>query len=102
MRDTRDRDIQSRIYWSLDGERLVEEVAESVGRDRTSVQKALNDLVMMGLVTRRRVESVRGRRYSYRSVDTDALKRKLIEELDAYYDAMEAQIQSIKKPVFRG
>ncbi len=92
------RDIQSRIYWSLETDLLVEEVAKNVGRDRTSVQKALNDLVMIGLATRRRVESRRGRKYIYRSVDTHALRKKLREELDAYYGAMKAQIDSVKKP----
>ena len=88
--------LQVRIYWLLSRDELeVSEVASEMGRDRTSVQRALQSLISAGLVTRRPMPARRGRRYSYRGVPVAELKRMLHQVLEGYRRNIAAQIDSI-------
>jgi len=92
------RNLQTRIYWLLVGREMeISDIATIVNRDRTSVQRTVQDLIIAGLVTRKHLSVKRGRKYAYRSISVDALKKKLNRELDLYYEKLRREIASIKE-----
>ncbi len=90
------RGLQSEVYWTLSGRDMeTPEIARRVGRDRTSVQRAVQDLIALGLATRRPLPTRRGRKYSYSGICSDKLRERLRRELDAYYDRVYKEIATI-------
>ena len=61
-------------------------ISEAVGKDRSTVQRYLSNLMKTGLVNRERVDKEgRGRSFKY-SVDKDALRDNVKDELKAWYE----------------
>jgi predicted transcriptional regulator len=90
------RELQTRIYWLLvEKDMEISEIAGAVERDRSSVQRAVNDLISLGLVTRRPKPMKRGRKYVYKGISKQKLKQKLNHELDTYYRKVKKEIQQI-------
>jgi len=90
------RGLQSEVYWLLAGKDMeTPEIAKRVGRDRTSIQRTVQDLIALGLATRRPLPTRRGRKYSYSSISREKLRERLKGELDAYYERVAKEIANI-------
>jgi len=90
------RGLQSEVYWLLAGKDMeTPEIAKRVGRDRTSIQRTVQDLIALGLATRRPLPTRRGRKYSYTGVSRSNLRRRLTTELDAYYGQLKKKINQV-------
>lgn len=90
------RELQSEVYWLLTEKDMeVPEISKSVKRDRSTVQRVVQDLISLGLVTRKPKSMKKGRKYVYKSISTQKLKQKLNHELDAYYKKVKKEIQQI-------
>ena len=94
------RALESRLYWILTKEEMeMEDILNKVDRDRTSIQRSLGDLMKAKLITRKKLPTKRGRKYSYKSIDVDNLKKKLMSELNSNYATMKKRILSLDKNV---
>jgi predicted transcriptional regulator len=71
----------------------VNEVAGRVGRDRSSVQKTLQELISAGLASRRHLPAKRGRKFAYIGIGPRRLRSRLDKELDEYCRLMRAKIR---------
>jgi len=90
------RELQTNIYWLLTENGMeISELSGAVDRDRSTVQRAVQDLVSLGLVIRRPKSGKRGRKFVYKRLSTQKLKQKLTHELDTYYKKLEKEIQGI-------
>lgn len=90
------RPLQSRIYWLLSQKPLtVRDIAEEVDRDRTSAQRALQDLVSLGLVYRKHMQVMKGRKYSYHAIGDERLKNTLQQALDRFYQKLSDDIRQM-------
>ncbi len=76
------------LYYLCDSEARTTEIAEDIGKDRSTVQRYLSKLRATGLVEREsRVEGgKRGRYYVYSVPDKEEMKRKIQERLDEWED----------------
>ena len=77
----------------------MEDIIGKVDRDRTSIQRSLGDLMKAKLITRKKLPTKRGRKYSYKSIDIDSLKIKLMSELNSNYASMKKRIISLDKNI---
>lgn len=73
-----------------DGEMKVDEMAEQMDLDRSTVQRYVSGLRKTGLISRRK----EGRKHVY-SVDTDSLKREASQRLEAWVDEKRKAIEDI-------
>ena len=92
------RGLHSSIFRMLTekgGSLEVADIAKACGRDRTSVQRALQEMAAIGMVTRKRLPSKRGKKFSYKAIGRDRLRSMLKERLDDYYKAMKGQIDAL-------
>lgn len=69
-----------------DGEARIEEIAEELGKDRSTVQRYVSSLRAANLIDRRAVttEGGKGRSYVYYVGDTDELKERIRDRLDEW------------------
>lgn len=71
------------------------EISESVGKDRSTVQRYLSSLMKTGLINRERVEKKgKGRSFRY-TVDREALSEKVKDELEEWYEDRKDLIDQI-------
>ncbi len=62
------------------------EVADSVGKDRSTVQRYLSNLMKAGLVDRERVDKQgKGRSFKY-SVDREGLRENVSDSLEGWFE----------------
>lgn len=73
-----------------DEELSVQEIAEEIGRDRSTVQRYLDGLRKTGLIERSR----NGRKHLYR-VDRSELREQVQHELDAWVQAKEQALDEL-------
>lgn len=70
-------------------------VSEAVGKDRSTVQRYLSNLMKTGLVNRERVDQKgKGRSFRY-SVDKKALRKNVKSELEKWYEDRKDLIDQI-------
>lgn len=76
------------LYFLCDNEARASEIADELGKDRSTVQRYLSTLRTAGLVERESVtgESKRGRHYIYEVSDKDRLKGKVRNRMDEWRD----------------
>jgi predicted transcriptional regulator len=82
------RNLEINIYfYLLKGSATVKEVADGLGRTRSTIQRAIQNLVNRGFATRR-VKTLRkgGYVYIYEAVSLDSLRKIIRESLDSFYD----------------
>lgn len=92
------RELQTRIYWLISDDELdTPDIAEIVGRDRSSVQRALQDLVALGLATRTSLPVEKGRKFGYRGVSVEKLRGKLAQVANEYHEKVLGDIQKLEK-----
>lgn len=71
------------------------EVSEGVGKDRSTVQRYLSNLMKTGLINRERVEKEgKGRSFRY-SVDREVLSENVKSELEEWYEDRKDLIDQI-------
>ena len=76
------------------GERSVEELAEMLGKDRTTVQRTIKPLVAKGLVKRWQYNlDGGGYQYHYLPQDKEAIKRRIQEHFDNFSGLVRAEIE---------
>jgi predicted transcriptional regulator len=81
------QEIEIRIYLELTElkEASVYDIANKIGKDRTTVQKALRSLINCGLVEREKVTETVGYKYIYRPVEFEKVKELMERLLDEWY-----------------
>jgi len=76
------------------GERSVEELAELLGKDRTTMQRAIKPLVEKGLVRRRQYNlDSGGYQYYYLPQDKDAIKAKIQKHFAHFSELVHNEIE---------
>jgi len=77
------------------GEKSVEEAAEFLGRDRTTVQRAMAGLLKKGLVKRRQYNlDGGGYQYAYHPQDKEWIKERISEHFDRFSRTVKNEIES--------
>ena len=78
----------------LNGERSVEELAKQLGKDRTTIQRAISPLVEKGLVTRRQYNlEGGGYQYYYRAAERETIKRRVSEHFEQFSRVVRSEIE---------
>ena len=73
-------------FYLLKGQATVKEVADALGRTRSTIQRAIQNLVQRGFAHRRtRTLRKGGYEYVYESVNLGRLKDLIKESLDTFY-----------------
>ncbi len=81
------RSLEIDVYfYILKGQATVKEVAEALGRNRSTIQRAIQNLVQRGFAHRRtRTLRKGGYVYVYEAVNLATLKELIKEALDSFY-----------------
>lgn len=76
------------LYYLCDNEAKASEMAEELGKDRSTVQRYLSKLKSTGLLKRESVveEGKKGRSYIYTVPDKSEMKEKVHERMDEWED----------------
>ena len=91
-------------FYLLKGQATVKEVSEALGRNRSSVQRSIQNLVQRGFAHRRtRTLRKGGYEYVYEAVSLARMKDLIKEALDSFYKQVEAfldqyWVKATKKP----
>ena len=74
------------MYYLCDSESRASEIAEELGKDRSTVQRYLSKLRSTGLITResRVDEGKKGRYYVYSVADKQAMKQDVKERMEEW------------------
>ena len=74
------------LYYLCNEKAEASEIAEDIGKDRSTVQRYLSKLQSTGLVQRESVveKGKRGRSYVYSVPDKDEMKEKITERMDEW------------------
>lgn len=74
------------MYYLCDNEARASEIAEELGKDRSTVQRYLSKLRTTGLVERESKveEGKRGRHYIYKVPDKEKMKDKIKDKMDRW------------------
>jgi len=85
------RNLEIDVYfYLLKGQATVKEVAEALGRNRSTIQRAIQNLVQRGFAHRRtRTLRKGGYVYVYEAVNLATLKELIKEALDSFYQQIE-------------
>ncbi|MDO8055289.1 MAG: helix-turn-helix domain-containing protein [Candidatus Hermodarchaeota archaeon] len=91
-------------FYLLKGQATVKEVADALGRTRSTIQRAIQNLVQRGFAHRRtRTLRKGGYVYVYESVNLGTLKDLIKESLDSFYTQITEFLdrywaESVKEP----
>jgi len=85
------------LYYLCDHEARASDIADELGKDRSTVQRYLSKLQSTGLVEREGVveEGKRGRYYMYSVPDKDVLKEGVEQRMDEWSDEKLAVLEEI-------
>jgi len=83
------RNSELDVYFSLiSGPKSVEQIAERIGKDRSTVQRVLNKLHSKGLARRDTHKIQRGGYYyEYSAEETDVVRDQILTQLEDWYKA---------------
>ncbi len=83
------RNSELDVYFELiSGSKNVEQIAERINRDRSTVQRVLNKLHSKGLVMRDTHKIQRGGYYyEYSAEDTEVVRNEILAQLEEWYTA---------------
>ncbi len=83
------RNSELDVYFDLiSGPKTVEQIAERIKRDRSTVQRVLNKLHSKGLVMRNTHKIQRGGYYyEYSAEDTEVVREQILAQLEEWYTA---------------
>lgn len=76
------------LYYLCDNEAKASEIAEKLGKDRSTIQRYLSKLKSTGLLQRESVveEGKKGRSYVYSVQDREKMKKKIKERMNNWED----------------
>ncbi len=83
------RNSELHVYFELiSGPKTVEQIAEQIEKDRSTVQRVLNKLHSKGLVMRNTHKIQRGGYYyEYSAEDTEVVRNQILTQLEEWYTA---------------
>ncbi|MEM2146593.1 MAG: helix-turn-helix domain-containing protein [Candidatus Jordarchaeaceae archaeon] len=84
------RDLEVKTYFTLlEGPMQVQEIADKLHRNRSTIQRSLTNLISKGLATRRTKSIARGGYYyEYEAAPASEVKKMVREALDQWYEKM--------------
>lgn len=85
-------------YFHILGENTLnlQEIAEKLGKDRTTAQKTVKKLVKHDLVHRRKINLTKGGiKYSYEAMPFSLVKDKMKEKLDTWHSTAHSKIHTL-------
>ena len=84
------RSLEIDVYFNLlKGTATVKEIADGIGRNRSTIQRAIQNLVQRGFVKRRsRTLRKGGYIYVYEAVNLGTVKTLIKEALDTFYETL--------------
>ncbi|MFB6145619.1 MAG: ArsR family transcriptional regulator [Candidatus Nanohaloarchaea archaeon] len=85
------------MYYLCDNEARASDIADDLGKDRSTIQRYLSKLRTTGLIERESVveDGKRGRYYVYRVPDKEEMKKKVRERMDEWEDDRLAVLEEI-------
>jgi|GEM_PF-5055858 len=87
------RKLEVDVYSSLlEKAGTPDEISKRIGKSRSLVQRALQNLVSYGMAYRKPVMRTRGRAFEYAPVEKDEIKRNLRETLQTWTNNIEKAI----------
>jgi len=90
-------DIEIKIFCSImEKESDIMELAKKVKRNRATVQRVIKNLIAIGIVGRKGLNSKRGRKYVYFAITSDKLKEILAARIDEYCKSLKNMVNLIK------
>ncbi len=95
------RELEVKTYFTLlGGPMQVQEIADKLQRNRSTVQRSLTNLISKGLATRRTKSIVRGGYYyEYEAAPASEVKKMVRAALDQWYEKMVRFLEEAwKKP----
>jgi predicted transcriptional regulator len=83
------RNSELDVYFSLiSGPKTVEQIADKIGKDRSTVQRVLNKLHSKGLARRESQRIDRGGYFfEYSAVSSDVVREQILSQLEDWYQA---------------
>jgi predicted transcriptional regulator len=83
------RNSELDVYFSLiSGPKTVEQIAEKIGKDRSTVQRVLNKLHSKGLARRKSQRIDRGGYFfEYSAVSSEVVREQILTQLEDWYKA---------------
>lgn len=84
------RELEVKTYFTLlDGPMQVQEIADKLRRNRSTIQRSLTNLISKGLATRRIKSIARGGYYyEYEAASSSEVKKMVRAALDQWYEKM--------------
>ena len=84
------RELEVKTYFTLlDGPMQVQEIADKLRRNRSTIQRSLTNLISKGLATRRTMSITRGGYYyEYEAAPASEVKKMVRAALDQWYEKM--------------
>jgi len=90
-------ELDTRIILSIEkNPKNIQEIAQEISRDRTTVQRALSKLLAMNIIHRKAKSTGKGRKYIYHAITREQLTHILLEDLDKCYRRIRGQIMHLK------
>ncbi|MCD6522300.1 MAG: ArsR family transcriptional regulator [Candidatus Diapherotrites archaeon] len=75
-------DTDTEILKLLKKPKTTNQLVEKIGKNQSTVQRSLTKLMAIGVVIRERKTKGRGYYYEFKRLEKDALRKRLIEEID--------------------
>ncbi|KUK04930.1 helix-turn-helix domain-containing protein [Methermicoccus shengliensis] len=95
-------DLQTYKLLCKEGDMTVERLSERLGKEKSTVYRALQNLLSAGLVSRRKmVIEGGGYYYIYRALDPHVLKQNLIANINQWYHKMMSFVKDIDKEILK-
>ncbi len=78
----------------MGGERSIEELSSILGKDRTTIQRAIKPLIEKGLVRRRQYNlEGGGYQFYYTAIDKERIKSRVNEQFERFANMVRAEIE---------
>ena len=82
----------AKVFQTVNKAMTVKRVAKAIKKSRSTAQSSLNRLVFSGFLGKASTKSKRGSKYIYAPVDREAVKKRLIRELNTACKKLKQEI----------
>ena len=92
-------ETDAQAYFHLLGEDTlnIQEIADKLGRDRTTAQKTVKKLVEHDLVHRRKINLTKGGiKYCYEALPFSLIKGKMLDKLDTWHSTAKSKVHTLQ------
>ncbi len=83
------------VFSAIKGKATVKGLMDELGKSQTRVQISLNNLVSLGLLERRPLDTERGVKYGYSPVSKEKVKAILLKRLKDSCEKLRKEIESL-------